>query len=67
MVPQNPRVNRGAFRDFEAHIAEDVLAGREVYVRVVPRYQANATRPFEILYQVRVDGQTASRTFLNPP
>ena len=67
VVPQNPGVNRGAFRVFEAGIAEDVKAGKEVFVRVVPRYSGSETRPFEILYQVRVDGSTTSRVFPNPP
>jgi len=66
VVPQSPKVNRGAFRDFEAGIARDVLAGKDVFVRVIPRYGADATRPFEILYQVRVDGTTRSVVFPNP-
>jgi hypothetical protein len=67
VVPQNLKINRGAFRDFEAGIAREVLQGKDVFVRVVPRYLGNATRPIEILYQVRVDGATRSISFPNPP
>ena len=66
IFPQVPSVNRGAFRQFEQQIARRATAGDEVFVRVVPRYQNGATRPYEILYQVRINGRTASRTFANP-
>jgi RHS repeat-associated protein len=66
VVPQNPTVNRGTFRAFEAQVAQEVEAGREVYVRVTPRYVGNVTRPQEIVYQVRVDGQTRTVVFANP-
>jgi hypothetical protein len=66
IFPQAPSVNRGAFNQFEQQIVGEVEAGKEVYVRVVPRYAPGSTRPYEILYQVRVDGETISRTFKNP-
>jgi hypothetical protein len=66
VVPQSPGINRGAFRAFEARIAQDVRAGKEVYIRVVPSYSGPATRPAEIMYQVRVDGKTTSVVFPNP-
>jgi hypothetical protein len=66
IFPQAPSVNRGAFNQFEQQIARRVLAGDQVFVRVVPRYNPGATRPFEISYQVRINGLTTSRTFPNP-
>jgi hypothetical protein len=66
VVPQNARINRGAFRLFEQQVAADVKAGREVFVRVAPRYHGGATRPYEIAYQVRVDGRTRTVVFPNP-
>ncbi len=66
LFPQNSRVNRGAFRAFEKLIADEVKAGKNVFVRVVPKYTAGSTRPYEILYQVRVNGETISRIFPNP-
>jgi hypothetical protein len=67
VVPQNLRINRGAFRAFEAQIAGHVRSGREVFVRVVPQYTGRGTRPDAILYQVRVDGRNTSILFPNPP
>ncbi len=55
-VPQNPAINRGAFRSFEQQIANEVRAGHNVHIRVTPRYQGAATRPYQIKYQVRVNG-----------
>jgi hypothetical protein len=66
IFPMNPTVNRGAFAQFEKLVAEQVKAGKEVLVEVVPRYQGNATRPFEIVYNVIIDGKTVTRTFPNP-
>src|SRR5258708_7368926 len=59
IFPQNPSINRGDFRDFEKEIAARVLAGDTVYVRIIPQYQGLATRPYKIVYQVRINGQTA--------
>ncbi|MBW5288271.1 DNA/RNA non-specific endonuclease [Burkholderia gladioli] len=63
---QDPSTNRGAFRDFEGQIADQVARGDNVIVRVVPQYGAGSTRPDSILYQVRTNGVTESRTFANP-
>jgi hypothetical protein len=66
IIPQAIRVNRGEFAQFEAMIAERVAAGDEVFVRIVPRYTGDATRAYEIMYQVRINGKTVSRVFSNP-
>jgi hypothetical protein len=66
IFPQAPSVNRGAFNQSEQQIARRVEAGDIVFVRVVPRYRPAETRPFDILYQARINGQTISRTFPNP-
>ena len=66
IFPQAASVNRGVFNQFEQKTVGEVQAGKTVFVRVVPHYQLGATRPFEILYQVRINGHTISRTFLNP-
>lgn len=59
IIPQAARINRGAFRQFEKQIAQQVEMGKEVFVRVVPKYSSDvATRPIKIIYQVRVNGQT---------
>ncbi|MEH6458726.1 RHS repeat-associated core domain-containing protein [Chitinimonas sp. JJ19] len=66
IFPQTPNINRGVFRDFEASIAQQVAAGKNVIVRVVPQYSNGSTRPHSILYQARIDGKTITRTFDNP-
>ena len=67
IIPQNPRINRGTFNQFERRIAERVRAGDEVFVRVVPKYSSDtATRPDRIVYQVRINGVTQTREFANP-
>lgn len=66
IFPQNLSINRGRFRQFETMIADEVKAGKTVFVRVVPKYAVGSTRPFEVLYQVRIDGETITRIFPNP-
>jgi RHS repeat-associated protein len=66
IFPQAPSVNRGAFNQFEQQVAQMAQQGRNVFVRVVPKYLPGSTRPYEILYQVRVDGVTTTRVFPNP-
>jgi len=65
IFPQAPNVNRGAFNQFEQQIVRRVQAGDTVFTRIVPRYREGATRPVEILYQARINGQTISRSFPN--
>jgi RHS repeat-associated protein len=67
IIPQAPSINRGAFSQFEQQISREVKSGKEVFVRVVPKYEsAAATRPSEIVYQVRINGETITRIFNNP-
>lgn len=66
IFPQTPNVNRGVYNQFEQQVVRRVKAGDNLFARVVPRYREGATRPFEVLYQVRFNGHTISRTFKNP-
>jgi hypothetical protein len=66
IFPQNLTINRGAYNQFEQEIAEAVANGSTAFVRVIPHYHTGSTRPFEILYQARIDGQTISQVFPNP-
>jgi hypothetical protein len=64
--PQLPKTNRGKFAQFEKDVARLVDAGNDVWIRVSLRYKGNSTRPYEVLYQVRVNGSTVlTRTFSN--
>ena len=66
IFPQSPHVNRGAFQQFEQQIVNAVQNGKDVFVRVVPKYAPGATRPHEVYYYVRIDGKTILRIFQNP-
>ncbi|MFF2445493.1 DNA/RNA non-specific endonuclease [Neobacillus sp. NPDC058068] len=66
IFPQNLSINRGRFRQFEGMIAEEVQAGKTVFVRVVPKYASGSTRPYEIFYHVRINGETITGVFKNP-
>jgi len=66
IFPQNLSINRGKFSQFEKMIAEEVKKRKTVFVRVVPKYAVGSTRPYEVLYQVRINGETISRPFQNP-
>lgn len=66
IFPQNLTVNRGAFARFEREVADHVLAGDTVYVRVLFKYSGRSNRPNEIVYQVRVNGKRLREAFLNP-
>ncbi len=67
IFPQNVGVNRGDYARFEGMIANQVKSGKSVFVRVRPRYSTpTSTRPYEILYQARINGKTISRVFPNP-
>lgn len=65
LYSQDLRFNRGPVRVFEQFVTSKVRAGATVYVRVVPQYIGNRTRPFRILYQARINGRTVSRVFDN--
>ncbi|APC40324.1 DNA/RNA non-specific endonuclease [Clostridium estertheticum] len=49
LFQQNLNINRGNFAQFEKMIAKEVLKGKEVFIRVVPRSMKGATRPYEVL------------------
>ncbi|MBW8351615.1 PrsW family intramembrane metalloprotease [Bacillus sp. IITD106] len=66
IFPQNLSINRGRFRQFEEMVAQEVQAGKTVFVRVVPKYTSGSTRPYEVVYNVRIDGVTITRVFPNP-
>lgn len=66
IFPQSFSVKRGDSMQFEIFVANEVRAGKDVFIRVVPRYNGDATRPFEILCQVRINGPSISNIFPNP-
>ncbi|MDC1142119.1 polymorphic toxin-type HINT domain-containing protein [Planctomycetota bacterium] len=66
IVPQDPRINRGEFAQFEGEVAGLIQQHGSAFIRVMPRYKGNSTRPFRIDYQVRVGGRSIRQRFRNP-
>lgn len=66
IITQNAGVNRGAFMQFERHVADALAQGKNVSVRVTPIHAGSAARPVRVVYQVRVDGRTTTRIFPTP-
>jgi hypothetical protein len=63
---QLPAVNRGAFRQHEKWVAEQVRAGRSVAVKVELLYpNQHTTRPSKIRYHTIIDGVESFTDFLN--
>jgi hypothetical protein len=64
VFPQDPHVNRGAFRDHEAWVASQAANG-PVDVAVTLNYTGASTRPSSVTYQTIVNGTTTTKTFPN--
>jgi len=66
IIPQSIKLNRGIFNKFEQQVAKFVKANggtNKVFVKITPKYVGNSTRPFQIIYQVRVNGKTLLKPF----
>jgi hypothetical protein len=62
----NSTYNQGAMAQFENFVASEVAAGKTVYVRVSLQYIPGSTRPYAVVYQARINGETIRRFFPNP-
>jgi hypothetical protein len=65
IFPLSSRVNIGVVNQFEQGIAREVRAGKDVILEVIPKYRGTSTRPFEVHYNVTVDGKTTTTVFDN--
>ncbi|MDE5557466.1 MAG: DNA/RNA non-specific endonuclease [Ruminococcus sp.] len=66
VIPQNWKINRTKYRDFENKIAKLVNDKRNVEVNIQIVYPKDSSRPAEIVYNYRVDGEdTLSERFPN--
>lgn len=64
LVPQNCKINQGAFKKLEDDLAKYVESGKKVYVNIVPIYSRGSRRPNGIFYFYEVDG--VARVILFP-
>ena len=66
VFPQDPHINRGQFRLFEAEIANAVKTYGSVDVSIQLKYQNGGTRPTNIIYSYTTpNGQTKTMKFNN--
>ena len=56
LVPQDWRINQKSFRKLEDRLAEQVKAGRDVRVSVIPFYGGDSRRPDGVFYFYNIDG-----------
>lgn len=65
MIPQDADINRKDFKQFEGMLAKEVKDGKNVKVRVEPRYDGASHRPTELVVTYTIDGDTSIRIFPN--
>lgn len=65
MVPQDARINRNDFRNFENELAKEVKDGKEVKVKVEPIYEGDSNRPITIVVTYSIDVVENVRVFPN--
>ena len=66
MVPQDGKINKGDFNQFESQLAEKVGSGCDVRVKVEPIYEGDSHRPDVIAVSYSIDGKQGTRVFPNP-
>ena len=64
-IPQDAKINRVDFRNFELELAKEVKNGKEVIVKVEPIYEGDSKRPVAIVVTYSIDGEEGVRIFPN--
>jgi hypothetical protein len=62
---QDANFNRGGYRVLESGWANDIKAGKQVYVAITPTYDGSSKRPSAIRVVYSVNGSRETRTFPN--
>lgn len=65
MIPQDAKINRNDFRNFENQLAEEVKKGKEVSMKIEPVYDGHSRRPTDILVTYTIDEKENVRVFSN--
>lgn len=67
MVPQDAKINRNDFKNFENELAKEVKPpnNKEVYVIIEPIYEGDSNRPVAIVVTYKIDGDENVRVFPN--
>jgi hypothetical protein len=67
LVPMNGRlVNQSAFKKLENEWKVALSEGKDVYVKVTPRYNGSSSRPSEFIVEYVVNGKRFKRFMPNP-
>lgn len=67
LVPQDAEINRKDFKNFENQLADEVKAGKDVYVKINVLYDGSSRRPTNIIVSYSIDGKKDARVFPNGP
>jgi hypothetical protein len=62
---QDANFNRGGYRILEDRWAQDIKAGKQVYVSITPTYTGSSRRPATINVVYSVNGQRGFQDFPN--
>lgn len=65
MIPQDSEVNQKDFKALENQLARQVKAGKEVYLKIQPKYQRDSFRPIAIVVTFTIDGKKEKVVFQN--
>ena len=65
LVPQDAKVNRETINKIETNLANEVKAGKDVYLKVEPVYDGDSYRPEGFSYTYTIDGEKTQIFILN--
>lgn len=65
LVPQDAGLNRNEFKNFESKLAQELEAGKQVYLKLEMHYPGDSFRPDAITAETTIDGKQEVKVFLN--
>lgn len=65
LVPQDAGLNRNEFKNFESKLAQELEAGKQVYLKLEMHYPGDSFRPDAITAETTIDGRQEVKVFLN--
>lgn len=65
LVPQDAKINRNDFKNFENELAKEVKDGKNVHIKIEPIYDGDSRRPSAIVASYSIDGEQSVRVFPN--
>lgn len=65
LVPQDAGLNRNEFKNFESKLAQELEAGKQVYLKLEMHYPGDSFRPDAITAETTINGKQEVKVFLN--